>query len=63
MATVIILLPLLILMELIEDTGVIGGSNRKYGGRKQLAEICQREENKKYCNERIFNPYRYFIKN
>lgn len=34
MATLIILLPLLILMELIEDTGVIGGSNRKYGGRK-----------------------------
>ena len=34
MATVIILLPLLILMELIEGTGVIGGSNRKYGGRK-----------------------------
>ena len=35
MATVIILLPLLLLMELIESTGVIGGSNRKYGGRKQ----------------------------
>lgn len=34
MATVIILLPLLILMELIEGTGVIGGSNKKYGGRK-----------------------------
>ena len=28
MATVIILLPLLILMELIEGTGVIGGSNQ-----------------------------------
>lgn len=34
MATIIILLPLLLLMELIESTGVIGGSNRKYGGRK-----------------------------
>ena len=58
MATVIILLPLLILMELIEGTGVIGGSNRKYGGRKQLAK-----KNKKYCNERIFNSYRVLIKN